>query len=573
MLAVFASSVACATMRPETIVNVAAGETLEVSAEDITKKQSQYSSKNTYELIGVFTKDGQGTLTVSESYNVPQSLNVREGEMIIGNGTDGERVEIKAQPYLSDSPTISIGGNNASLVLDNASYKYNVFDSTGKKSYVSAVAIGNTDGAGSLTLKGGSELYTSQSFFAYTVTCQGHVQDSYAGTTGDALYSNGVKGQSKLNILEGSKVQAGMTFYFADIDILVDGEGSSFEDGARNISNYGGWLGDVDGSGSTDVVTNVTISNGGTWTSRNDLTTSATTTATTNITVTGKGSTFNSLRNTNLGDANQNATTNLTVENGAVANLTDVQVGCASGSETVNIRITDATMNIGSMTVNQGGTVTNDGTITVADLAKTTSWRDDSTMGLSGGYAANTEAVAAEFVVGGKVVNNGIIAAGSAAETPVISLIEGGSFTAGEGSKMIGLDATGGEFIAAGDFTFTGNVSMSNVDFIFANGVEIDLSGCDFTFTGGSITITLPDAVAMAYAAEADASQFGLVFKNAGTVSGLVGQEVTVQDAAGNTTTYTLTQDDVVVQAVPEPATATLSLLALAALAARRRRA
>ena len=57
-------------MRPELIENVASGETREASTDFMTHVQSQYSSENKYELIGVITKDGLGTLTVFDSYKV-----------------------------------------------------------------------------------------------------------------------------------------------------------------------------------------------------------------------------------------------------------------------------------------------------------------------------------------------------------------------------------------------------------------------------------------------------------------------------------------------------------------------
>ena len=159
--------------------------------------------------------------------------------------------------------------------------------------------------------------------------------------------------------------------YFADIDISISGEGSIFEDGVRAIDGNAGWLGDDDGSGATDVVTNVTISDGGTWTSRHDLKTSAATTATTNILVTGNGSSFNSNRTTYFGYAGANGTTNLTVEKGAVANIVDMNVGVAAGTETVNIAINDktSTLNAGKMVVNQGGTITNNGKIALSVFA------------------------------------------------------------------------------------------------------------------------------------------------------------------------------------------------------------
>ncbi|MDO4751313.1 MAG: PEP-CTERM sorting domain-containing protein [Akkermansia sp.] len=571
LLAVIAGTVAQATMRPELIENVASGETREASEDFMTHVQSQYSSANTYELIGVITKDGQGTLTVSQGYNLNCSLNVREGELYIGNGAEGEHITILAQPHLSDSPTISIGGNNASMVLDNATFKYNVHDSNNRTSYVSAIAIGNSDGAGSLELKNNSVLYTSQSFFAYTVNCQGHVQGTYAGTEGEALYTGGIKGQSSLIISGGSKAQAGITFYFADIDITVDGQGSVFEDGVRNISNYGGWLGDVDGSGSTDVVTNVTIQNGGTWTSRNDLTASAAEGATTNITVTGEGSTFNSERNTKLGYTGLTTTTNLTVTDKAVANITDVTVGTEDGKATSTVTIgEDSTLNAGAVKVYEGGEIINNGAINEGKTEKVLSWRDDSSMGLSGGYAATTETVVAGITLeGGSLENAGSI------ELDIV--MTGGQLTAKDGAVFSDITALGGTINVDGSITMgvltlgeventaSGEVAVMTlataaeadkaVKLVLSQGASINASevaGLD----NADIIITIADYQ------DGDVLNTGHQY----IVGAAADTKVTVVNAKGETF------NNVSIATVPEPTTATLSLLALAALAARRRR-
>ncbi|MBQ7024563.1 MAG: PEP-CTERM sorting domain-containing protein [Akkermansia sp.] len=638
LLAVFASSVAYATMRPEIIVNVAENKTVEVEADYITQKQSQYVNEDSdYRVIGTFTKDGQGTLTISASYKLSQTLNVREGEVRIGNGKEGERVEILAQPYLADSPMISIGGNNASLVLDNASYRYNVHDAGGRTSYVSGVAIGNLDGTGSLTLKGGSELYTSQSYFAYARGSYAHVQGSYAsvlqksgddaisgqsdvntdqnvtytfgtqdvkddGYSGDALYNGGTRtNRSQLNILDGSKVQAGMTFYFADIDIKVDGAGSVFEDGVRAIDRYSGWLGDDDGSGATDVVTNVTISGGGTWTSRHDLTTGCATKAVTNVTVTGEGSTFNSLRTTYLGDDGAGSTTNLTIVEGAVANITDMIVAQASGTEKATVKIADkgSSMNVGKLTVNQGGKVDNSGTITLSDKEKVLTWRDDSSMGLPpGNYKTDVEQVECGISVsGGELVNSGIITStdagsmleiiggGSVVNSGEIGLttqVDGGALTLNGGSmaavKLIDGDIYVNGATTTGALTLTGGTITFNLDAQVAtyarNATPATMLTVDsLDVTGTKIVVNLSDEAFN----KLDGSTFNLFDVEGEEGADLSGADIVftngTQSKVGTVTANedgSFTVKDT--KLVPEPTTATLSLLALAALAARRRR-
>lgn len=585
MLAIFACSSAYATLRPDVITTVDAGASVEATTDFLTHRQEGlYSS---------ITKDGQGTLTITSDANISSSLNVREGEVYIGNGVDGEHVTILAQPSKSDSPTISIGGDNASLVLDNATYKYYVHTKGDNVSYVSAVAIGNADGAGSLELKNNSLMYTSQSYFAYDVTCSNHVHDTYAGTTGDDKYENkGETGRSSLSVSSGSKLQAGITFYLANLDITVDGEGSVIEDGVRSINTHKGWLGDDDGSGATDVVTNLTVSNGGTWTSRNDLVTSAATTATTNITVTGKGSVFNSERNTSFGYDGVGGLTNFAVEKGAVANITDLTAGTTSGSETVNISIdSESALNVGKMVINAGATVSNSGTINVSDMTKVLTWRDDSSMGTSTKSAAVTETVEGGILItGGEltlnnnsvlngslevengIVNiNGAVTINGALTLGVQDIVTGGG-ESGTGDPFgpgfgPGLDFVtgGGDSITEEDIPFALRGASNAVTLNFAEGAYIDMQGNSVSIADlASIIVTDTDG------------NFTL-FTNVANAETLNGVEFSYIDAEGNTQVaeIAVSNGNVYVgkdTTIPEPTTATLSLLALAALAGRRRR-
>ena len=125
-----------------------------------------------------------------------------------------------------------------------------------------------------------------------------------------------------------------------------------------------------------------------------------------------------------------------------------------------------------------------------------------------------------------------------------------------------------------------GDVSLSDTEFVFTDGTVIDLNGNDFTFgEGSSITIImeqLGSEVVMLAATDTDCTIQGITFDNAGLVSVLDDDiQVTLLSSADDTegTTVTLKASSVTINsaAVPEPATSTLSLLALAALAARRR--
>ena len=507
---------------PQVIVPVEADTTLSVSqSTEVEAALTSNPKDETSPFYGTSSeqpkavvKDGQGTLVIDKDITTYNPLVVREGTLTIQDAT------VKNYNKLDNGVcNISVGGNNAHLVLDNASYIQSINYAA---NYAGSMSIGSVDGKGSVTLTNGSTLHTDHFLFAGYSTTNGHTNASQATADSNTLYTAGEAGRSTINVESGSSLSFSRS-QFNNVDVNITGEGSVMRDNARTDGyNAVSWCYYGISSGSNAVKTVINISDGGSFVSNHYNVFGYYDNNSAEINVSGKSnngvaSSINLAQYTYIG-YNGNCTMNLT--EGAEANINGIGISTLSK---VNVGI--------------GSSI-------------------NKVEGIAEGWIS---------VDGGELENSGTISA--------YTQLNSGTLTMNEGATSAYLQALGGTLEITGDVTFTGDAELSNVDFIFANGVEIDLSGCDFTFTGGSITITLPDAVAMAYAAEADASQFGLVFKNAGTVSGLVGQEVTVQDAAGNTTTYTLTQDDVVVQAVPEPATATLSLLALAALAARRRRA
>ncbi len=163
---------------------------------------------------------------------------------------------------------------------------------------------------------------------------------------------------------------------------------------------------------------------------------------------------------------------------------------------------------------------------------------------------------------GGKLVNSGSI------ESTIN--MTGGTLVAEAGSAIAGINATGGDIQVGGDFSMTGDLVLGgDAELIFADAdYTIDLGEYDVEFSGNSsIALTLGDA---------DISD--VVLFTGAKEDNYSGYEVTLLDAQGNSTgTVKLkyNEDGTVTlgtAAVPEPTTATLSLLALAALATRRRR-
>ena len=112
-----------------------------------------------------------------------------------------------------------------------------------------------------------------------------------------------------------------------------------------------------------------------------------------------------------------------------------------------------------------------------------------------------------------------------------------------------------------------GDLTLNNCTVKFSDGAVIDL---------GENNLTLGDNVAITLSVESLENIEGLtLFQTTGKVEGFEELTVTFVDATGakKEAAVSYSNGSVVTTAIPEPTTATLSLLALAGLAARRRRA
>ena len=499
--------------------------------------------------------------------DVTTPLYVREGTLKIENSKLTDKMPAVSQVHLA------VSGKNASLEISNSEFI--------DKSNSGFIQVGGPDGAGTLTISNNSTVLVYYSLSAghhknaQWNSSQYCINNTTATATTDGRYASGdydkitlpdgstrEYGKGTINVTSGSTLQVGTGIYLAESDMNIDDAkvinyrsvtGSQTFDitGTPGNTDYWNRLGRQTGS-----TTNLNLTNGGVW----EITAGHLTSGvqdlngtTVNILVDGKGSELkltgdygtialgigthtqdSSLRASSKDNKNE---TNLTISESGLVSAKTILLGVQEdkgcvGNDTVNVKITGS----------------------------------ESTM------SANEIALGK----GASVVSEGIISG-------CVSLSSGASLTLLDGADTGSLTATGGTLAVLGDVEFNGNIMLSETGFLFTDGAIIDLNGNDFAFEGGAITIVVnaaTPAVAMfSLADEEMLDSYGITFKNAGTVTGFDEEiEVTIamMDAEGQITntgeTYILKSSDVKVQSIPEPTTATLSLLALAGLCARRRR-
>lgn len=254
-------------MRPEEIITVSTG------TETFT---GNLGTENTDKSQTVIVKDGQGTLVVNRDAAMLYSLVVREGTMQLTN------YHITNDTY-RESPNLTIGGVNACLELDNATYKQTGPTST-NRGYSNSLIVGGQDGDGKLVLKNNSELYVYHCLFAGSIsyatlpqssTTSAHVCGTYQGVEGDTLYreysianggfqqavdSNGnTLSTASIDVQGGSKLNLGMGMNLGNVSVSVDGPGTELNSALVQSDNMTTW----GFSSDEHSVTKVSITNGG----------------------------------------------------------------------------------------------------------------------------------------------------------------------------------------------------------------------------------------------------------------------------------------------------------------------
>lgn len=580
LLTLAVSSVAYAggTYRPADVVIVQDKSTLTVNATEnadvLDRLQAGAYTNSTNSTPMAFTKDGSGTLVLAADATMNNTLMVREGTMKIQNAT------VVNNSQLSDGVcNLVVAGKGAVLELDNAHYSQSIA-SENKNNSTSAIAIGSDDGAGTVKLNNKSTLHTDHCLFVGRVngTYEGkpaYVQPSYAGKEGEGLYTEGDKGAASYISIEGaSKMSAGTQIYLDDVTVDVKGKGSALVAATRGINETPFHIYDSVMGSRTGGTTEVNVSEGAELTFYRGLQT-GTKESTVTVNVKGEGSSFNMHGDAWLGlgsydysakDYKANgSTTQVNITGGATLNVGGAfDVGYASAA---NLTV-DADSSVKAMEgsdsavlyVEKNGSVNARGSVDIDVTVDGGTYMGGDTFGAASNWMGSTLYQGNEF----SVLNNGRVSdvrfdncTINLEDVAILHNVTLGclpfefpGFEDIEGSVTLNI-LEGTEIHFSGYYSFGEDLNIQVVvdengynkgDTLFSIIVDGATSAPDL---GEDVNVTLVDA--------------------AGKVLGS-----STLNKGGEPGNYQFSTN---VTVIPEPATATLSLLALAALAARRRRA
>ena len=569
LCAVLASSMAYAggTYRPNTIIKVEDGsikaQAYIVDADSTALDALTKSQCGTNDVPEAWVKDGQGVLNIDTSTTttvdgeevvvpsatptkVYNTIMVREGTVNISN------TSIQNYNGLSNGVSnLVVGGKNAVLNLDNAHYEQRIEFAS---NYGSSVNIGSGDGSGTVNLTNRSTLHSDHCIFIGRVntTYKGmaaYVQPSYAGTTGDTLYTYVENPPtSVVNISGASKMSTGTQIYLDNVTVNIGGPGSEMLAAERAINEpntyfYGSYMGSVTGAQAT-----VNVTEGGAFTMMRDFYTGTAADATSTVNVSGNGSTMTVHGDTYLGLGTYNYSTK----------------AYESNSSTTSVKVSDnATLKLG------------DSDFVIGYLAQSS---------VEIGKTAKIEEIGSD-----KNANIYIDELGSLTNSGTIEAeigVEGGIFTMTDDAVAAGLTATAGTINLSGDVTFTGEVRLGGLSLLTDDETTPALT---INITQGTTLIfenqvALSNAVINVLLSDNEVSEGETLFTIAsvdGKALDALNQAAVTFEHGGIDVTETvkaananvgLNASYVTNTTIPEPTTATLSLLALMGLAARRRR-
>lgn len=416
-------------------IDIAAG-----SADSTSQNSSLAGTLNSATFAGstnatpkVIVKDGQGELVIDTDTTMNNPFVVREGTTTIQNAT----VENK-NPLNSYVSNLVVGGNNAHLQLDNATYTQSIANSG---NYSSAMTIGSKDGSGSVTLTNNSTLHTDHTIFAGHTQNSGYHPNTTTSPTESNLYSGGTTERNTINV-DNSTLSAGTMLYLGDVDVNISNNGQ-VTDHTRQIPNYayGSYFGTCANS-----TTNVNVTDGGQLNINNGLQTGTGANSETNINISGTDSAANIKGDAWLGIG--------TYDWGAGA--------WQSGNTATNINVTD------------GAKLNADGTLGVAYMDKATITVDEksSVNGTSGSAAV-------VIYEKGEVNNAGTI--------NVDTWVEGGTLNTEDGSTMSSVYVNSGSMNVNGKLTMTGDLVVEDGAVLtLSNGADIEMGENAITLKDGS---------------------------------------------------------------------------------------
>ena len=505
-------------------------ETKTITVDDIPVTSDRYAPT---------AKDGSGTLTIETGGTIANALFVREGALVLKDKAVSLTGTREGLANNDGFVPLSVGGKNSKLEVDNAELSIGTWGA--------ALVVGGIDGSGSLVLKNKARLenkngfstfigqlsyrfngkpsttFGFQNMHASTATTSGNVstkQDRYQGTyrlsDPNDTWSNEF-GTGYVEVTGKSYFDTGAmgALYMADGKLIVD-DHSTVKAGtdSQYANSHTSEIGEIQGCKSEiEVKGNSELHfrsavNFG-WAPK---TNSSMLIDKSTLQVDGHLSVANSILSSATG-----IKASIVLQDHATAKFNTVKIG--------HENILDE----------KSAFLKVDSTSAVEAL------RDDSLIELIG-YGAYVE-------------NEGSIG--------VDMLLNGGQLTAMDGSSMADVTVNGATFMVYGNVEMTGALTLNTYAYMEFNNYGI------INLNGNNLTIA-DDVSVRVYLSEGQSADNLAIFANVGEV--FEGDySIDVYDTQGEWIKK-VAVSDVITVLVPEPATSTLSLLALAGLAARRRR-
>ena len=570
-------------------------------------------------------KDGVGNALIENSLDMTAALYVREGNLTI-SGTD---TTVKINPgngglNIGHAPTIfSVAGTNTTDSKGEETYAtLEINGATVKTDKGAALNVGGPDGNGALLLTNGAKVYNtpqgSSLFIGYeqSITTASNVHGTSVSGTDSTRYQGSYTpsadnevsfGRGIVTVEGGSELWTGYSgLYLGEGELNISGNSkvySGYDYGKLEWANP--YISQFGARAHSTSVVNITdgglLSIGG-YLCTGCYDTQGNTKVTINIE--DKGSVLSAgVRNAEeghfayLGTAGEiTSDLDINITKGGHANFYGVYMGAEEEehNQTVDISVdSQSSMKVNTaLEMYNGAVIDNKGTTTTNDLSMSGSseFKNDGTLVISGTATLN----------GGKLVNNGTISnvSADAAEEYAVAtlaedadaflitvatgatyenngtnllatLVDGGSLTLGANSVNGIIRADSGDVEVLGNCT-TDSLTLNGGNITFALGAQITMADGASLYIGDDVTFVVNvGSIDNLVGLEVE------LFTNVADTSALDGTTITMVDTQKQTTQVTVSAIDngfKVTGVVPEPTTATLSLLALAGLAARRRR-